>query len=150
MTISQFAVAILLTAALAAAEDPFVGTWKLDLDKTKLSPSAPKSFKTLGSFKVEAILPDQHHVTSLSPDGKVAEAHENIFDGKERQDVQGLSHMEIRIDERHVRTTTKGPNGTFVNDAVVSASGKTLTETLKGNQPRSGRPLDEVVVWQRQ
>jgi hypothetical protein len=108
MTISQFAVAILFTATLAAAEDPFVGTWKLDLDKTKLSPTAPASLKSEGSFKVEAILPNQHHITSFSPGGKVTETKDNIFDGKERQDERGLSHKEIRIDERHVRTTNEG------------------------------------------
>jgi hypothetical protein len=154
MTISQFAVAILFTAALAAAEDPFVGTWKLDLDKTKLGPGAPASWKTEISVKVEAIVANQHHITSFSPDGKVTGTDDNIFDGQERQDARGRSgrsHKEIRIDERHARLTGKGPKGTSVTDSVVSADGKTLTETMTGTGPGSGRPLEgEVLVWRKQ
>ena len=97
MTISQFAVAILFTAALAAAEDPFVGTWKLDLDKTKLGPGAPASWKTEISVKVEAIVANQHHITSFSPDGKVTGTDDNIFDGQERQDARGRSGRGCRL-----------------------------------------------------
>jgi hypothetical protein len=151
MTNSRFAVAILLTATLAFAEDPFVGTWKLDLNKTKINATAPKSWKTEISFKVEAVGPNQHHVTGFSADGKVTETHENIFDGKERQDAQGLSHREIRIDERRVRITTKGPKGTLVSNPVVSDHGETLTEAFEGNSPLGGRPMDGVVlVWRKQ
>jgi hypothetical protein len=142
---------MLLTATFAFAEDPFVGTWKLDLEKTKLRPGASASLKTEIGCKVEAILPNQHHVTVLAPDGKVTETTDLVFDGKERQDARGRSHKEIRVEERHVRSTTKRPKGTSVNDSVVSADGNTLTETFKGNGASNGRPLDgEVLVWRRQ
>jgi hypothetical protein len=142
---------MLLTAIFAFAEDPFVGTWKLDLDKTKAGPGAPASWKTEISFKVEVIEPNQHHITGFSPDGKVTDTHDNMFDGKGRQNAQGRLIKLIRIDERHVRETAKGAKGTAVTDSVVSDDGKTLTETLTGTGPGSGRPLEgEVLVWRKQ
>ena len=151
MTTSHFAVAILLTSAFAFAEDPFVGTWKLDPEKTKAGAGAPASWKTEISFKVEVIGPNQHHITGFSPDGKVTETHENIFDGKEHQNAQGRSVKLIRIDERHVRETAKGTKGTSVTDSVVSSDGKTLTETFTGNGPGSGRAIEgEVLIWRKQ
>ena len=152
MTISQLAVTMLLAATLTAAEDPFVGTWKLDLNKTKLNPTAPKSWKTEIGFKVEAVGENQHHITGFDPDGKVTETHDNIFDGKEREEEHGWwLHKAIRINERHVRITEKGAKGTTVSDAVVSDDGKTMTETFQGNSARGGRPLEgAVLVWRKQ
>jgi hypothetical protein len=151
MTISQAVVAMLLTTSLALAEDPFVGTWKLDPQKTKAGPGAPASWTTEISFKVEVIGADKHRITGFSPDGKMTDTHDNIFDGKERPNTQGRLIKLIRIDERHVRETAKGTKGTSVTDSVVSADGKTLTETMTGTGPGSGRPLDrEVLVWRRQ
>jgi hypothetical protein len=151
MTISQFAAATLMTAALAFAEDPFVGTWKLDPEKTKAGPGAPTNWKTLISFKVEVIGPNQHHITGFAADGKVTDTSDNIFDGKERPNAKGRLIKLIRIDERHVRETAKGTKGTSVTDSVVSADGKTLTETMTGTGPGSGRPLEgEVLVWRKQ
>jgi hypothetical protein len=151
MNISQFGAAILLTATLALAEDPFVGTWKLDPEKTKAGPGAPASWKTAISFKVEVIGPNQHHITAFSPDGKVTDTSDNIFDGKERQNAQRRLIKFIRIDQRHVRETAKGTKGTSVTDSVVSNDGKTMTETMTGTGPGTGRPLEgEVLVWRKQ
>jgi hypothetical protein len=151
MTISRVALAILMAATLSAAEDPFVGTWKLDPEKTKAGPGAPASWKTEISFKVEVIAQNQHRIMGFSPDGKVTDTHDNIFDGKERENAQGRWIKVIRIDKRHVRETAKGQKGTSVTDSVVSADGKTLTETMTGTGPGSGRPLEgEILVWRKQ
>ena len=55
----------------------------------------------------------------------------------------------IRIDRRHLRNTVKGPKGTLISDWLISADGKTLTNTRKGNGTSTGRPIDEVLIYDK-
>jgi len=67
----------------------------------------------------------------MQADGKTLATSDFFLDGKEYQ-METMTIVGQRIDERHFRETGKGRNGTSVIDHVVSADGKTLTVTRKG------------------
>jgi hypothetical protein len=155
VAITQTAVLTLFAAGLALGADPFVGTWKPNPDKWKDSPGAPKSRKS-EVLKLEA-LANHYHQTQYTLDGKpVMQADRKtlatsdfFLDGKEYQ-TGTMTIVGQRIDERHFRETGKGRNGTSIIDYVVSADGRTLTVTRKGTGTNTGRPLDEVHVYDKQ
>jgi hypothetical protein len=157
MTITRLAALMLLASVLAVAADPFVGTWKPNLNKWKTSTSPDNIYRTL-TIKWEAAGNDQYRTTSytpdgkprMAPDGKTVPALNHFFDGIEHP--RGTSNTVIgqRLNERNLRETIKGPKGTTLLEYFVSADGKTLTQTVKGTGNDTGRPLDEVLVYERQ
>ncbi len=152
MTVSRTAVIALLAAGLGFAADPFVGTWKPNLDKWKDGPGGPSPRKS-EPWTWELIGKDQYRVSYLTADGKVAVGFNGtpvteirIFDGKEHNGA-----IAQRIDERHLKSTVKGPEGTSMNDFLVSEDGKTLTIARKGTGGSTGRSVDgEVFVYDKQ
>ncbi len=142
----------LLAAGLSLAADPFVGTWKPNLEKWKDSPDGPSPRKSeLSSW--ELVGKDTYRVSFLTTDGKIAvrangkiASEVRIFDGKDHDGA-----VPQRIDERHLKSTVKGAKGTSMQDFLVSEDGKTLTIIRKGTATATGRPLEgEVWVYDKQ
>ena len=149
------AILMLFAAGLAFAADPFVGTWKPNPGKWKDSAGAPEGRKSQ-VLKLEA-LTNHYHQTQytlngrpvIQPDGKTLATADFFLAGKEYQ-IGAMTIVGQRIDERHFKETAKGKKGTSVIDYVVSADGKNLTVTRKGTGTNTGRPLDEVHVYDKQ
>jgi len=80
-------------------------------------------------------------ITALSP---------HFFDGKEHPRGANNTVIGERLNERDFKETIKGPRGTTLLEWFVSADGKTLTQTAKGTGNDTGRPLDEVLVYDKQ
>jgi hypothetical protein len=141
---SKLAVTFLLVAALCLAGDPFVGVWIPNAAKTKLSPGG-KAGPPTGAWAVAAQGED-YRVTQTMPDGKIEADFIWHLDGKERKSEFGdfLTSGE-RIDERHLRFKSRGAHGSYVTDLVVSADGKTQTETRKGTGTNTGRVVDDII-----
>lgn len=152
---SLFVFAFVLFAfatSLRAADDPLVGTWNLNLAKSKSNGiPAPKS----QVYKYEANGPDGVKFTNdtVNADGTKVQAEYSVkFDGK-KVPVKGDPLRDMTTNKRVDANTTSGvstlkgkPASSFRR--VVSKDGKTLTITVKGTQ--DGKPYDQVMVYDKQ
>lgn len=140
-----------MVAGLASSQngsnDPFVGTWKLNLAKSKISPGpAPKS-----------------ETVTISPGGKAA-VHAEGADGKNidwsytavegsSAPIEGLG-PNATVTSRHVGTRTiehtwKNGSSTETGRAVLSKDGNIMRYTLTGTNVQ-GQPVHESLVFERE
>lgn len=144
------AIAALLAVALPAlaAPDYFLGNWKANPAKTKLSPGTPDLRKS------ELMIVDdmgvyQYRVTRITQDGKNSTVG-LYFDGRERFSDPMTSVIGVKLSPNSFRNTIKGAKGTLVSEWTVSPDGKELTNTRKGTGTETGRVINEVLVYDRQ
>jgi hypothetical protein len=144
--------AIVLSSSVVLAADNWLGTWKVDLAKSKYSPGpAPKSYM----LKFEAT-PDGIKLTSdavLGDDSALHTTYVSKFDGKDvpwegNPDADTASAKKID-DNSYVNTWTKGGKTTMTAKAVVSAGGKTLTVTVTGTNAK-GQAVNNTAVYNKQ
>ncbi len=145
--------ALLGGAVLAQSTDSQVGTWKLNLAKSKFSPGpAPKS----GTTKIEAVgAGTKIIVDQPQADGTVRhwEVTAN-YDGKDspvtgnNQDADTVART--RINATTIQTISKkGGKVTTTQTSAVSADGKTRTVTTTGVNA-AGKTVNNVAVYERQ
>ena len=146
-------VCFLVSPVISQAQDPWIGTWKLNTAKSKYSPGlAPKSSTLIavaadGGFKqtVDTVmaalgLPTHSEVTAK-------------FDGKDTP-VKGNANADTsaytKIDSRSYETVSK-KNGkvTLTSRVVISADGKTRTVSQTGVDAE-GRKVNNYLVYDRQ
>jgi hypothetical protein len=159
MRIPSIAVAatIILMLALASAAmaaDPFVGTWKLNVAKSKYSPGPPPKSATV---KIEA----QDNGLKIVANGVNAEGKpthiETAFkyDGKDYPytPTGGPSDLTVavkRIDANTQELTLKqGGKVMQTVREVVSKDGKTQTRTIKGKNAQ-GQEVSNTIVFDKQ
>ncbi len=148
--VSPLSVLALLAVALPAhaAPDYFLGRWKANSVKTKLSPGTPDVRKS-EIMIVDDMGLDQYRITRITQDGKNSTVG-LYFDGRERFSDSATSVIGIKAGPRSFRNTIKGAKGTLVSEWIVSPDGKVLTNTRKGTGTETGRVMDEVLVYDRQ
>jgi hypothetical protein len=144
--------AIVLTSSLALAADNWLGTWKLDVAKSKYSPGpAPKSLTlkfeaTPGGIKFKG--------DGVGADGKPNHSmFLSKFDGKDvpyegNPDADMASPMKVD-DNSYENTWKKGGKATITAKVVVSADGKTMTITQTGTNAK-GEAVDNTAVYKKQ
>ena len=139
--------------ALAAhAADPALGTWTLNLDKSKFTPGpAPKS-----QSRTYAQTPDgiALTVTGVAADGSAMSNQSTFkYDGKDYP-VTGSSDYDTlslkRVNGSTVKSVQK-KDGKYVGTTVrtVSGHGKVLTLTSKGKSA-TGTSFHNVAVYDKQ
>ena len=142
---------VLCGVSIAQASEPLIGTWKLNVGKSKFDPGpAPKS----GTLKYEAS--GEGLIVTVDTDGANGPAHWSYtanFDGKEYP-VAGNPDGDVVALKRMTTTTTeadfkKSGKATTNNARVVSADGKTLTITVKGTNAK-GQTVHNVQVFEKQ
>ena len=140
-----------LFAASIFAATPDVGTWKIDIEKSKLI--NPTSWN--GRRMIVELTGNGRRITfeRPMPNGQIQkQAAVRSDDGKESvvEGSAGDTTTTLRIDDFHHRTIFK-TNGkqTAVLDSTVSPDGKVMTNTLKGTD-NNGKAVDEIRVWNRQ
>lgn len=149
--VSLFTIAAFATS-LRAADDPLLGTWKLNLAKSKYTGMpAPKSqvykYEANGADGVKFIN------DTVEADGTKVHAEYAVkFDGKPVV-IKGDPTRDMATNKRVDAYTTSGensfkgkPSGGFTRS--VSKDGKTLTINAKGM--RAGKPTEQVAVYDRQ
>jgi hypothetical protein len=154
------AVAILSTMLItdvatlsAQAKDPRVGTWMLNLAKSKYSPGPAPQSQTL---TVEAV-GNGEKVTSevVAADGKrTTTTYTANFDGKDYPltgSALGADKVSLkRINARTTERTDKKDGKVMVHiTRVVSPDGKMMTATVKGTNAE-GQAVNNVVVFEKQ
>jgi hypothetical protein len=130
---------------------PGLGTWKLNLAKSKFSPGpAPKSAMvtfTAAGQGVKAV------IDGIGPDGgKTHWEYTADFDGKPHPvtgNPDGDMVVAKRVNATTVETTyTLKGKPTTVNTRVVSADGKTMTVTSKGTNAQ-GQRVDNMQFYEK-
>jgi hypothetical protein len=152
-------VAVLLSAAVliwvfvaTAQSDPFVGTWRLNVAKSKYSPGpAPKSITSTYAaagqgYKVAVI--------NESAAGKYQYSYATNLDGKDMPVTGNNPVADMvsvrRIDARTLEVVNKlGGKVTTSQRNVVSADGKTRTVTTTGTDAQ-GQKVNNVAVFEKQ
>jgi hypothetical protein len=138
-------------AALCFAEDPQMGTWKLNEAKSKLTP---------GTAKIEMVVieaaGDNVKVTVDGTDRDGKPMHNEWtgkFDGKDYP-VTGNPDADMRsykkIDDRTLEVTVKKDGKVTANGRlVVSADGKSRTVTVSGTDAE-GKKFKNAVMYDKQ
>ena len=146
------AVAVLMLSASAQAADNQVGTWKLDVAKSKYSPgSAPKE----GTLKIEAEADGlKFTIDGIDAEGKAVHMEFSPkYDGKDypTTGMPGADSISLKkINDNTIETVTKKAGETVMTTkSVVSKNGKTRTTTQKGKNAK-GQDVNNVVVYNRQ
>ena len=154
----RFLVACTLVVAsgavvLGQADNPHLGTWKLNAAKSKYNAgNVPKS----GTTKIEpAGMGVKYTVDQTFADGTSSHWEFTAnYDGKDVR-INGTSPLGntvalTRVDARTVRIVSKQDAKPTVNQtSVVSSDGKSRMVTTKGTSP-SGEAVDGTVVYERQ
>jgi hypothetical protein len=144
--------AIVLSSSVALAAENWLGTWKLDVAKSKFVPGpGPKSL----TLKFEATK-DGIKVTSDRVDAEGKATHGGYvskFDGKDvpwEGNPNADTAAPKKIDDNgYVNTWKKAGKVTIVAKVVVSKDGKTLTGTQTGTDAK-GQAVSNVEVYDRQ
>jgi hypothetical protein len=152
--VSLAALSLVASSVLQAQDNPFVGTWKLNLAKSKfIGTRAPKS-------KTRSVVA-QRNGEKVSYDGIAADgdpisySYTTNLDGKDapysgNQPFGADTIAVTRVDANTVTAVLKKGGKTLVTTkSVVSKDGKVTTNTEKGANAQ-GQPINQVTVWEKQ
>jgi hypothetical protein len=149
------AVGLLAVSMLATAQskDPFVGTWRLNVAKSKYSPGPPPKAQT--STYEAAGMGYKVSVKGEPASGAMQEwSYMATLDGKDSP-VTGNNPNADAIAVKRINATTlesvnkKGGKTTTTQRNVVAADGKTRTVTTTGTDGQ-GKPVNNTAVFEKQ
>ncbi len=124
----------LMAGILAAAEDPFIGTWKLNPAKSKFTGDSLTFEKTAGGMRWSA----------------AGESYEFKMDGADAPAVFGYTAAWKQVTDRTWETANKLGGKLLSTDYLtLSADGKTLTMETKGTKP-DGTSYADSTVYKRE
>jgi len=142
----------IMTFAQTAAKPAFVGTWKLNVAKSKYSPGPTPKTQTAVIDSVDGgmkVVSDR-----VEADGKTVHFEWTAkFDGKDYA-VKGDPARDTvsvkKIDEYNIEITSKkaGKVTTMIK-AVYAKDGKTRVETVTGTNAQ-GQAVNNVTAWDKQ
>jgi hypothetical protein len=143
---------LLVSSSMALAADNWLGTWKLNVEKSTYSPGPAMKSWTL---KFEAT-PAGINLTSDGVDAEGKATHGGYvskFDGQEVRNTANPNAETVtptRLDDNSYQNVWKvGGKVTITVQAVVSKDGKTLTIKQTGKNAK-GEAVNNVLVYDRQ
>jgi hypothetical protein len=147
-------VALAITSVAALAADNTLGTWKLNVAKSKYTP-APLPIKSLTVVREAADGGVKQTTTGERTDGtKVNASYTAKYDGKEVPVTGNSQYDAIAIKQVNADTLTderKKTGGPYkaTGRTVVSNGGKTMTSTTKGTNA-DGKEFTQTIVLDKQ
>lgn len=145
------AVLLVSVAVVYAADDPQMGTWKLNEAKSKISAGTPKNTTVVYAAAGDSV---KVTVDGVGTDGKPAHNEwTGKFDGKDYP-VTGDSSVDTRSykkvnDKTLELSNKKAGKVTTTGTATVSADGKTRTLKLHGTDA-TGTKYESTLVYDKQ
>ena len=141
-------------ALRAQSSDPWVGTWKVNLDKSTYNPG-PKP-QVAAMIKIESAAGGiRTTIDGVNAEGQKTHTESvGTFDGKDNP-VKGAANPDQttalkKIDARTYENQTKvGGKPTVLTRITISADGKTLTATQSGTNVQ-GQAVKNVIVADKQ
>jgi hypothetical protein len=152
LTNALIALAITTVAALGA--DNTLGTWKLNVAKSKYTP-APMPIKSLTVMREASDGGVKQTTTGERADGTAIQASYTAkYDGKDVQVAGNSQYDTIAIKQVNANTLTderKKTSGPYKASGrtVVSNGGKTMTTTTKGTNA-DGKEFTQILVLDKQ
>ena len=149
---TKLVISVAIAAVGAFAADNSIGTWKLNMEKSKFTPSAP--VKSLSATREASDGGVKVTMTGERADGTpINGSYSAKFDGKDNP-VTGAPYDMIAIKQVNANTFTfkaknTGNKYTSAGRLVVSKSGKTMTQTSKGTSAE-GKPFSYTFVYDKQ
>ena len=147
---------MLMTAVMARAQgsDPWIGTWKVNLEKSTYSPGPKPTVP--GVVKIEAA-PNGMKTTIDGVNAQGQKTHtESVgaFDGKDNpvkgaanpNQTSALKKIDVRTFENQAKV---GGKPTVATRVTISADGKTLTATQSGTNAQ-GQAVKNTIVADKQ
>ena len=151
LTLLAITVAVLVLGSIAQAADNQVGTWKLNVAKSKYSPGPPPKE---GTLTVEAI--PNLKITIQGTDAEGKPVHMEFapkYDGKDvpATGMPGADTISMKkIDDYTVEAVSKKEGKPLTTTrTVVSKDGKTRTTTQKGTNAK-GEKVNNTIVYDKQ
>jgi hypothetical protein len=135
-----------------ATADPWAGTWKMDLAKTKLHGPAPKEETIVSSGSAGGVV--KYSIAGTAADGTpINESYDGKADGQpypfiaNGQKVADISYHRDS-DRQYTSQGTAADGSTTVAKVTLSNDGKTLTvqEHVKSSQGE----FDQTIVYNKQ
>jgi hypothetical protein len=146
-------VAAIAGTVLAQNSDPQIGTWKLNLAKSKYSPGPPPKSQTT---KIETVgAGTKVTVDQVGGDGTTRHWEFTAnYDGKDVMVTGNNPDADMvartRVNATTIKTTSKkGGKATTSQTSVVSSDGKTRTVTTTGMNG-AGQTVNNVAVFDKQ
>ena len=153
-TVVSFVVLASAGSGLVFAQtDAHMGTWKLNVAKSKFAPGQTMKSETrtyeptgdgykLSGQRVDADGSTHPESFTVKYDGK-----DNPFTG----DAYGADTLAVKlVDVNHIDATEKkGGKMLYTSKVVVSNNGRVMTITSKG-KTESGQPINAVLVYDKQ
>jgi hypothetical protein len=151
--VSVVVLALAGSGLVLAQTDAHMGTWKLNVAKSKFAPghtmkSETRTYEPTGNGykftgqRVDADGSTHPETFTVKYDGK-----DNPFAG----DTYGADTLAVKlVDANHIDATEKkGGKMLYTSKVVVSNGGKVMTITNKGKN-ESGQPINTVLVYDKQ
>jgi hypothetical protein len=146
------AVTALLPQSASAQSSPLIGTWKLNLDKSKYSPGPAPSSATL-TYAQDGQNIKNTSQTNYAAGNSTTVVFMHIYDGQPHPSTGSPvfdASTYNRLDPNtYIFSRLKGGKLVGVGWGVVSPDGKTWTVTQTGPDV-SGRPTNSVAVYDKQ
>jgi len=150
--LTELIIGMAITAIGVFAADNSLGTWKLNMEKSKFTPSAP--VKSLTSTREASDGGLKVTTTGEQANGTPINASYTAkYDGKEYP-VTGAPYDTIAIKQVDANTFTamlKNTRTKYIatGRSVISKDGKTMTTTTKGTNAE-GNPMSHTMVYEKQ
>jgi hypothetical protein len=150
--LTKLIVGMAITAIAVFAADHSLGTWKLNMEKSKFSPSAP--VKSLTSTREASDGGVKVTTTGEQANGTPINASYTAkYDGN-RYPVTGAPYDTIAITQANADTLTAtlkntGTKYSATARSVISKDGKTMITTTQGNNAE-GNPISFTMVYEKQ
>ena len=152
--LTKVILALAITSVAGLGADNSIGTWKLNVEKSKYTP-APMPVKSLTVTRQASDGGVKQTVTGERADGTAASgSYTAKYDGKEVQVTGNSPYDTIAIKQVNANTLTeerKKTGGSYKGTSriVISNGGKTMTTTVKGTNA-DGKEFTQVFVFDKQ
>ncbi len=147
-------IGLAITTLTAVGADNTLGTWKLDLAKSKFTPG-PSPVKNLTITREASDGGVKVAVTGERADGTSADSNYTAkYDGNEVQVTGNAPYNTVAVKQVNANTLTdeRKKTGTpyhATGHTVISNGGKTMTVTVKGTSVDE-KPFTYVMVYDKQ
>jgi len=151
-----FGAAVFATAAPQvglAQSNPLIGTWKINLAKSKFSPGPPPKTQTL-TFEADGqnLKNTAETIDAQGQARKIVFMH--IYDGKPHPVLDTAAQFDAttytQVDAYHVNwVRSKAGKAVLTGSNEVSSDGRTYTVTTEGTGA-NGQPISSVAVYEKQ
>lgn len=137
--------ALSLGAGVAQAQDPMVGTWTLDVAKSKYDPGPlPKSATVVISPDGKGL---KIAVDAEMPSGPMKWGYANARDGKDTPVTGNPNYEMVSVSQANPNESTitykRGGKAVATSKVAVSKDGKTMTVTSEGTDAK-GQKFNNV------